>query len=308
MNCRRIRRLLSAYLDAKSTVRERRLVGLHLECCEECSRTLADMRRFRQSLLGTPNLAVPAEFSQAWRARLRQERLHVAAKPEPNRRFRRFALAAAPAAACVLVMLLGVAILRPRIPVTQEEPVQEPGERLLASIPEEKTPVDDLAPKHWAVGPPIDLKPQQSQAMPFGTTAEGVPEINGGGFASAGGGDGLPDSGTENGSRPASGPPTAAATRSAESRSPKPAPSEPATRDREANLTGTWRVWLLAVGPRPASLKRALVEAGVIAGSDDPSALDVPMLLSQGMDYTAANEMALRIEDAGGRAMVELAP
>jgi len=73
-------------------------------------------------------------------------------------------------------------------------------------------------------------------------------------------------------------------------------------------LTGSWRVWLTSVGPRPSAIKRVLVEKGLLRQMDKTTALDAPFLLCQGLAYSEAQDLAQRFQEAGARTIVELMP
>ena len=80
MNCRRIRKRLSAYQDREIVGKERERIAAHLEGCPACRRAYAELGEIWQSLERIPEIKVSAGF---------EERLfgRINAVPEPRPRW-----------------------------------------------------------------------------------------------------------------------------------------------------------------------------------------------------------------------------
>lgn len=304
MRCGRIRRLLSVYVDEQTMERERLRVGLHLTHCRDCRKRLEELRLFRLTLQASPRAVVPAEFSAAWRARLRQEAVPVQSKPVAG--WSRRVLFLAPVAASILLVVTGLAILLPRLP--GRGVVSEPRRKMQAVQPQtlmaERSPQTAQASEAWPPAsdqnPSASLSPQAPAALPT-DNAEGPALNQGGGFGAAGvhGNDSA-----RPGSKAASTGESAVRTGSA----PAALGLNKALTERPAPLTGSWRVWLTSVGPHPSAIRRVLVEKGLLRQTDDYTALDAPFLLCQGQAYSEAQDLAQLLQEAGARTIVELMP
>ena len=304
MSCGRIRRLFSVYMDEQTTERERLRVGLHLTHCRDCRKRLEELRSFRLALQASPRAVVPAEFSAGWRFRLRQEAMMPQAKPGMD--WSRRVLILAPAAACILLVATGFAILLPRLSGRGVVPV--PSRKMQAVQPRtlaaERSPQTAGAPESkqpsLVPGPSVDWTGQAPAAAPTDDAA-GPALDQGGGYSAT------------NDYRNTPVPPGSMAASAGESaaRSGSGSAALGANKtmlERPVPITGSWRVWLTSVGPRPAAIKRVLVEKGLLRRADNSTALDAPFLLCQGLAYSEAQDLAQRLQEAGARTIVELMP
>lgn len=289
MSCRKVRSLLSPYLDEETNERERLMVGMHLARCSECRRLFSQMRGMRLLLLATPRLPVAEEFARGWRARLREEEVPF---PIPRRPW--FLV---PALACLVFLLACFVLIRPwSLPPALE----------LGSL--------KRLPGHERVAEP----------SPVPSTERGV--------------EASPDAGAASGGEETSAPPrrkiTATPRISRFEKAPPPAEENTTTPAAASEIRaddggakdvgeaadstarsmardlgdGTFRVWLLAVGPRPAELRRVLAEEGLLRPGQEAMVLEVPLLLRQGLSHDEAQELAGRLEGAGGRVRLEFVP
>ncbi len=293
MRCGGVRRLLSAYADDQTNDKERLAVGLHLSRCHECRQRYEERRRFRLALLSTPRMIPPPEFSAAWRARIRKE--GQAARTQARRPWLTGIAAIVPAAACLVLLLTGLAVFLPRDPQAGTESGKEKrGPTRVAARTEAPPASRELAPKARATEP--------ARGETGGTPGSAGPSMAPGSRQpSTMSGSGL--------TRAAGTPAGDASTRALLSSPPLTVGSSDSAEDRQALAPdGLWRLWLTTIGPRPASLKRALVEAGLLPGVSDLDSLDVPLLLREGLSYSAAHELAQRLEEAGAHVLVELTP
>lgn len=287
MSCRKVRRLLSPYLDEETTERERLMVGMHLSRCSECRRLFSQMRGMRLLLLATPRLPVAEEFARGWRARLREEK----GVPSSSSRRPWFFV---PALACLALLLACLVLIRP-----------------------------------WSVPPALELGSLKRVPAPEGIAKPSpAPSTEGGGEAEPSPAAGAPsrDEKTAASPRKIALPPRASESEKAlDLRKGNAAPPEAsealpaeegtaksvgaaADSPAEGMEDGSWRVWLLAVGPRPAELRRVLAEEGLLGPGQEAMALEVPLLLRQGLNHEEAQGLVERLESAGGRVRLEFVP
>ena len=295
MNCIAIRRLLSAYIDDQTTDKERLTVGLHLSRCHECRQRHEELRRLRLALLGTPRVPVPADFAAGWRAGIRRE---IPQRKPARRIWPVGVLGAIPAAACLILIATGLAIFHPfyergqsidrakgfvsKELASSATPAQDRDQAVVQERIMEKPPGSRPAPSVKA-RVPVAEAPISDKAGDILTRAAPAPDMSRAATALVGEGTGRAAS---TGTRSASGAETAG----------------------QAVVDGSWRIWLTSIGPRPTDLKRALAEAELLRGIGDMTSLDVPLLLKAGLSFSVAQELAQRLEEAGGHVLVELVP
>lgn len=293
MNCHGMRRLLSAYADEEVTADERQAIALHLSVCADCRRICADLRELRAALLGMEPAPVPLEFSAGWRAAIRRER-PAAGTDVPWRAWIGRLRWAIPAAACLL-LALGLAA---RLTGEIRRPNHGADRQRLLSLAPESEPAEKAVSRNEP-GRQAEKSPAVERPASSAEDQEQEPES--------------PGPGTE-GAR-AAAESSSAATRFASTEAPvapragltaSPFGADSASGSDRAVPEGSWRVWLTSVGARRAALARALVDAGVLPPAAEQAALDVPMLLREGLSYAAAQEIAQAVEEAGGHATVEL--
>ena len=79
--CDKIERLLSDYIDATLSERQRSLVALHLRSCEACKRELVDLKKTNHLL---ENFYVEPEASDAYYARFTTQLQHRIEQSAPT--------------------------------------------------------------------------------------------------------------------------------------------------------------------------------------------------------------------------------
>lgn len=301
MRCGRMRRLLSAYMDERIPAGARMAAGLHLSRCPDCRRRFEELRRFRLALLESARVEAPAGFAVGWRSALRRE----AERPAPARRRTRSLGAArwVPAAACLLLMA-GVAVLL------------RPLQNRYANLPQASPPTLKAARLAPSAAPP---PPKPSAAPPVRPQApamasSGAAERGAASAAESAGLGGAPvfsvdaaRRGAGNGAASQSRLAGGAEGSRIKSALPPAARKPSAAAEGAYAMEGTWRVWLVSVGSRPAAIQDVLADAGFSSSLLGRIPLDVPWLVCQGLSYGSAQDLARRLEDAGGRAAVELA-
>lgn len=72
MSCRKVRRLLSAYIDDACSPGERARVDEHVDSCNECSALLGEMQRTKKLVAELPHGRTSDEFMPALVPRLRE--------------------------------------------------------------------------------------------------------------------------------------------------------------------------------------------------------------------------------------------
>lgn len=72
MKCKHIKMLLSPYLDDRVSKIERIQAEEHIRQCTACQEQLQQLLRLREILRNLPELEMPEEFQQDFRARLKQ--------------------------------------------------------------------------------------------------------------------------------------------------------------------------------------------------------------------------------------------
>lgn len=297
MNCIGVRRRLSAYTDEQTTAREHLAIGLHLSNCQACRRRFEEMRGIRLALLGMPRVPVPQEFTQGWRARIRRE-TPAAALPK-RRPWVLAAAAAVPAAACVILALAGVALFLPRSQRGAEIARPPDGQaRALTAAKAFPAPSEGRSLKSTTPAPEAAMSarvPAPEAEHGFGAPGDTSRRETATGKAPSGVG-------------------SEAAAPQPMGESPRAGWSGAATAPRALGIDagralapdGMWRVWLVAVGPRQAALVRAMVSAGLLSPRAVHTSLEAPMLLREGLSYSAAQEMKQMLEEAGGQIVIEL--
>ncbi|MGQ9779123.1 MAG: zf-HC2 domain-containing protein [Bacillota bacterium] len=289
MNCRKVRRLLSSYLDEETAAGERLAVASHLSRCPACKEVFTEMRRTRLLLLATPRLPVPEEFARGWRRRL-------AAEPVTIFRRRRFPVLI-PVAGTLLLGLLVLAIIRPwsapsPLGLGTLKRTEGPGHVASKKERAEPSAVPVLSPHEERT---LRTRPAQEEAASPPRAAGPSEPVSR--RPSAAGGQALksllfPEQ-EEAGEKEVSEPPAVSVGR------------ETLEEEQEEGL---WRLWLLSLGPRPEELRQILIEEGLLAEGHEALVLELPVLLKEGTSREAASNLAARLEEAGGRVRLEFVP
>lgn len=288
MNCRKVRRLLSPYLDEETAVGERLAVASHLSRCPACKEVFTEMRRTRLLLLATPRLPVPEEFARGWRRRL-------AAEPAPFFRRRRFPVLI-PVAGTLLLGLLVLAFIRPwpaPSPLGLGTLKQTEGPGRVSSKEQAEPSATPVLPPHKDRS--LRTRPAQEEAASPPRAAGSSEPVSR--RPSAEGGQALkslllPEQ-EERGEKGVSEPPAVSVGRET---------------PEEEQEEGLWRLWLLSLGPRPGELRQVLIEEGLLGGEHETLVLELPVLLKEVASREAAYALAARLEEAGGRVRLEFVP
>jgi len=297
MNCHRVCHLLSAYTDEQTSKRERLLIGLHLTRCPRCRIRFSEVRHLRLALLATPGVAVPAGFSAGWRVRLRQEQDGTTRRP--GKSWSRLILATAPAAACLLLLATGLMLFFPRLHEGEPLDLRPQKQTQIAQRIERSLPPASVGDAATAASPP---SPSPSPAPPAQAEITPRPSLDKGLSYDTQGKASVTSAAEE--PRTKAAPASEGLLRSAAGGPPRTGLVETDTR---VSVEGSWRVWLTVLGPRPSAIRRVLAEKGMTRAVSRMM-LDGPLLLRQGLTYTEAHELAQCLEEAGGRAVVELVP
>ncbi|NLG84423.1 MAG: hypothetical protein GX493_07430 [Firmicutes bacterium] len=277
MNCRKIRRLLSPYLDEEMAPGVRLAVASHLSRCRGCQELFSEMRRIRLLLLATPRHPVPGDFARGWRSRLMAEKAPAASRPRP------FPLLI-PAMGTLILGLLVLTIVRlwPVPSPLKLGPLHrtaEPG-GVASSSPQRVEPsVAPVLPSP-PTGGALEKKPIRKKAVsspreavesspftPIGEKASPVLEDDRLSVAVTG----------------------------------------DATKEEKPG-EGLWRLWLVAPGVQPEEVRRILTEEGFLVEGRESLILHLPMLLKEGTSREAVSDLAMRLEAAGGRVRLEFVP
>ncbi len=87
MNCRTVRKSLSAHLDGCLEARERQQVLRHLDGCPNCELQFAQLLRVRDAVVKLPTAVTPAGLTSALRVMASRERTRRIARNHPFRHF-----------------------------------------------------------------------------------------------------------------------------------------------------------------------------------------------------------------------------
>ena len=79
--CRKVKRLLSRYLDKETSTAESAMVAAHLDSCLVCQKELLELTRVKELILGKERKSLPEDYLVY---RLREK---IASQERPARKF-----------------------------------------------------------------------------------------------------------------------------------------------------------------------------------------------------------------------------